>query len=410
MKAAVVIGAGACGTHAALALRHEGWAGPIHLIGAETYCPYDRSVLSKPGNSPRAILRLISNPSTYDSEKITLHVGSNAVSIDAAKKTVALNDGTYVAYEKLLIATGARPLELSCEGHERARTISTFEDAQWLSSAAAVGKNAVIVGSGLLGMELAATLRTWGLNVTIIEVEKRGLNETIPQEFADRLVGHHCSEGVTFRFGRRVRHIGSESVELDDGSRVVADLVISAIGTRSRTAIAQTCDLTVDRGIVVNQRFQTTDPAIFAAGDCAIICDSENLKPFRSSHWLTAKSQGEAAARSMLNKDPGCLVLPTIKSSQYDMMLLISGSPLGGDEIIVRAGADYTLLFNIDMEGRVMGVSALGKSGSVDAIMQSAEPLISRRFGEGRFRLADANTDLRKLLRRTRKVGTADKV
>ena len=403
----MIIGSGVCGTNAALTLRREGWDGPIDLIGDEPFYPYDRTALSKPGSSPSAVLRLITEPSAFEVRRISFHMGKKATSIDASKKMVHLDDGSCIEFEKLLIATGARPRKLNCEGYERAHTISNFEDAQWLTSMATPGKSVVLVGAGLLGLELAATLNGWGLKVAIVEAELRALANTVPPELADRLVSRHCSEGATFRFGRRVRSINPHSVELDDGSSIEADFVIAAIGHAPRTNIAKTCDLGGDHGIIVDQRFRTDDSCIFAAGDCAVVSGVAGMKSVRSEHWLTAKAQGEGAARSMLGKEIGNRGPLRILSHQYDLMLATVGSPLRGAETVARTTRDYTLLFNFDLDGTALGVSALGKTGSIDTIMGKASSLVGRRFGQGRFRLADTGADIGSLLRTSRKTPTS---
>lgn len=403
MAVAVIVGAGASGTSAALALREVGWTGPIHLIGDEQYVPYDRRLLSKPGKSKSATLRSMVTADQLKSAEINLCLGIEVIKIDRLNKVVHLADGGECPYDKLLLALGSAPVIPKCIGSEQIRSISSFDDARWLTTAVAPDCRVLIVGAGFVGLELGATLRSWGADVTIVELRQHVLRNLAPAAISDRIVSTHCREGIDFRFGQSVRSVDGPSVTLGDGSILGVDLVIAAIGSKPKSKLAVASGLRTDGGIIVNRQFQSSDKSIYAAGDCSVLSTVEGVEYQNSSGWMSAIAQGESAAKCMVGSiDEPRREFPLI-SRQYDFELQIAGHTRNDDEFITREGIGSTAVFGFSRDCVLTGVSGWGDPQETTSIIEAATPLIGRRFGPLRYRLADRNVNFRKLLRTSRK-------
>ena len=237
MSGIVIIGAGEAGTRAAFALRETGFSGPVKLVGTEPRLPYERPPLSKPLDG---IVRMktICSAETLSAAGIDYLPGMSATQIDAARRHLFLGDGRTLSYDRLLIATGARPRRLTCAGAERALDFRTFADADAIFLRVKVGGTVAIIGGGLIGMELAAVLRGKGVGVHVIEAAPKTLARAVPPRLAARLQARHREEGVHFHLGQGLAQIKPESVVLADGTVVPADVVVSAIGVVPDTEIA----------------------------------------------------------------------------------------------------------------------------------------------------------------------------
>ncbi len=275
----VVLGAGQAGASLTARLRALGHAGPLTLVGAEPAPPYQRPPLSKAylkGELTRE--RLFLRPeSFYAGERIDLLTGTPAVGIDRAARTLALADGRSLPYDLLALTTGARPRRLpdalggSLDGVLLMRSLA---DADALAAPIAPGMRAVIVGGGYIGLEAAAVLREKGLDVTVIEAAPRILARVAAPATADYFRALHRGHGVTVREADAlVRLTGRDGhvdgAELADGARIPADLALVGIGVEPETGLAEAAGLVLDNGIRTDAHGRTSDPSIFAAGDCA---------------------------------------------------------------------------------------------------------------------------------------------
>lgn len=325
----VVAGAGAAGTAAAFALRRAGYQGQLTLIGAEPAAPYDRPNLSKSyltGDAPAEWLPL-QPAAAYDAAGIRLLLGTPISRIDPAERSVSLVDGRAFPFDALLLAPGAEPVRPPIPGmdDERVHMLRSLGDSDGLIRAAASAKTAVVVGTGFLGLEIAASLRARGLEVSVAGPDTLPLAKILGNALAERVRQLHLAHGVRFHLGRSVTEIATAGVRLDDGTLLPADLVAVATGVRPRTALAERAGLTLDRGIVVDRYLQTSRPGLFAAGDAVRWPAPVTGEPIGCGHWSLAMRMGEAAALNMLGAHTPFEASPFFWSEHYDLQIRCTG-------------------------------------------------------------------------------------
>ncbi len=342
MSKVVVIGAGQAGSSLVAKLRSLGFEGDVTLIGEETDPPYQRPPLSKAyllGEMDRE--RLYLRPEKfYEEQNIILKLGTPVAGLNTAAKTVSVG-GETISYDQLAFTTGSTPRRLpervggTLEGVHVMRTLA---DVDAMAPACQPGKTALVVGGGYIGLEAAAVLRKLGLSVTLIEMADRILGRVAAPETADYFRALHKGHGVDLREGIGLDHLtGGTHVTgavLTDGSVVPADLVIVGVGIEPNARIAQDVELEINNGIVVDEVGRTSDPNIWAAGDCAIF-------PFRGEKTRlesvqNAIDQAEAVAANMLGANKAYEPKPWFWSDQYDVKLQIAGLNTGYDRVVVR--------------------------------------------------------------------------
>jgi len=404
----VIVGAGECGIRAAMALREQGYAGPVTLIGDEPHLPYERPPLSKHAlvSDGDPLPKTIAPAEVLQAKNVTCHTHMAAVAIDRAAKIVQPADGSSVPYEKLLLATGAVPrrLALHAADSKRVAYLRTFDDALAIRAAMHPGSRLAVIGGGFIGLELAASARKRGAVVTVIEALPRILSRAVPQEHAAVIAARHLAEGVDLRCGLDVAAIreAAQSVEvvLADGSTVAADLLVIGIGAVPVTALAEAADLKIENGIAVDEHLQTSDPDIFAAGDC---CSFPLMiyggRRVRLESWRNAQDQGNLAARNMLGAGEAITAVPWFWTDQYDLVFQIAGLPDAGSETVRRdLGDGAFILFHLEPTGRLMAASGIGKGNVVARDIRLAEMLIGKRAVPDRAALADPQFKLKALL------------
>ena len=342
MSKVVVIGAGQAGSSLVAKLRSLGFEGDITLIGEETDPPYQRPPLSKAyllGEMDRE--RLYLRPEKfYEEQNIILKLGTPVAGLNTAAKTVSVG-GETISYDQLAFTTGSTPRRLperiggTLEGVHVVRTLA---DVDAMAPTCRAGKTALVVGGGYIGLEAAAVLRKLGLSVTLIEMADRILGRVAAPETAGYFRALHKGHGVDLREGIGLDHLtGGTHVTgavLTDGSVVPADLVIVGVGIEPNARIAQDVELEINNGIVVDEMGRTSDPNIWAAGDCAIF-------PFRGEKIRlesvqNAIDQAEAVAANMLGANKAYEPKPWFWSDQYDVKLQIAGLNTGYDRVVVR--------------------------------------------------------------------------
>lgn len=395
----VIIGAGEAGTRAAFAAREAGFSGAVTLIGTEPHLPYERPPLSKPLDGT-VQMKAICTAEALEAAGIAYHRDITATDIDAENRCVTLGDGRTLPYGKLLLATGARPRRLSCPGAGRALDFRTYRDAATLFSRAEAAGPVAIVGGGLIGMELAAVLRGKGVAVSVIEAAARPLGRAVPPHFAERLHARHREEGVHFHLGLGIAEITPDAVVLIDGSRVAAGAVISAIGVLPDIALAERAGLATGNGILTDPFLRTSDPHIFAAGDCAAVSQPGG-GAIRFESWRNARSQAETAARNMTGASETFAALPWFWSDQYDLGLQVTGLPQPGHQSILRPVAGGELEFYL-ADGRLVAAAGLGTGNGVARDIKLAEMLIAAGIEPDPAALADPAVNLKALLRSAR--------
>jgi 3-phenylpropionate/trans-cinnamate dioxygenase ferredoxin reductase subunit len=385
-SAMVVIGGGESGVAAALMLREQGHHGPIALVAGEVHLPYERPPLSKESllAEEEPVPKAIASAGQLADARIDHLSGTAAMRFDRDSRTVALADGTILGYDKLLIATGARSRHLPLAGPPGGRVVylRTHDEALHLRRALAPGQHMAVIGGGFIGLEVAASARRRGADVTVIEALPRVLSRVVPEEIADFIAARHQAEGVTLRCGTGVVAIAEDArsvaLTLGDGSHLATDLLLVAIGASPETGLAEAAGLAVADGIVVDQTLRTSDPGIFAAGDCCSFpLPIYGGRRVRLECWRSARDLGALAARNMLGADEAVSGLPRFWSDQYDLTLHIIGLPDQGTATVRRdIGDGAFILFHLDDDGNLVGASGIGPGNAVARDVRIAEMLI----------------------------------
>jgi 3-phenylpropionate/trans-cinnamate dioxygenase ferredoxin reductase component len=343
MSAFVIVGAGMAGGKAAETLREEGFDGRVVLIGAEPERPYERPPLSKDylrGESERAAVYLQEDASWYEQHEVDLRPSTSVESLDVGERAVVLEGGERIAYDALLLATGAEPRRLPVPGAdlEGVHLLRTLEDCDALRGVLDRGGRLVVVGAGWIGCEVAASARQRGMEVAVIEPQSVPLERVLGPELGAFYRDVHLDHGVVLGLGTGVEAIeGSgrvERVRSTDGETFEADAVLIGVGVAPRTALAEGV-LDVDDGILVDAGLRTSAEGVFAAGDVASQ-DHPLLGRLRVEHWANALEQGPAAARAMLGQDVSYDRVPYFFSDQYDVGMEYAGHSRPDDEVVFR--------------------------------------------------------------------------
>jgi 3-phenylpropionate/trans-cinnamate dioxygenase ferredoxin reductase subunit len=346
----VIVGASLAGAKAAEALRENGYAERIVLVGAEDELPYERPSLSKGyllGTDDRAAFA-VHDERWYTDNAVELLLGRRALRVDRVAHEVELDDGERVGYAKLLLATGSSPRRLHVPGGDLdgVHYLRRAEDSARLREAIRGGGRVVVVGAGWVGLETAAAARQYGCAVTVIEPSATPLHATLGPEMGGVFARLHRQHGVDLRIGHGVTglrgHGRVAAVVTDDGTETPADVVIVGIGAQPNTELAQHAQLLVDNGIVVDKSLRTEDPDIYAAGDVANSFHPWYDRRIRVEHWANALHGGPAAAQAMLGQPVAYDPLPYFFTDQYDLGMEFSGwfAPGGYDTLVTRGNLD----------------------------------------------------------------------
>jgi len=334
----VIVGAGAAGNAAAEMLRREGYDGPITLVGADEFLPYDRPNLSKDylaGTAPEEWIPLRS-ADFYREQKIDTIPNTSAVAVDPKTKQVTLSDGRSLGYGALLLATGAQPVRLSIPGDDLPHVcyLRTLSDSRRIIEKAKNAKRAVVIGASFIGLEVAASLRERKLEVEVVGKGSLPLQKVLGRELGNLIRETHEDHAVKFRLGRTPATIEDGHVQLDDGTILHCDLVVVGIGVRPNTALAEKAEIATDNGVLVNEFLETSIPGIFAAGDIARWPDPRAGR-IRVEHWVVGERQGQAAARNILGARERFAVPPFFWSQHFDLHIRYVGHGSGEDRATV---------------------------------------------------------------------------
>jgi 3-phenylpropionate/trans-cinnamate dioxygenase ferredoxin reductase component len=401
----VIIGAGECGAAAALALRAAGYAGPVTVIGAERHSPYERPPLSKAAitaedePSPKTI----ADSDRLAAASITLTTSNRAVNISRLEKTISLADGGSVRYDKLLLATGAIPRRLP-KTPPNAVYLRTYDDALRIRSRLKPDCRVAIIGAGFIGLELAASARKRGAKVRVIEAQPRILMRGVPEEIATAVAQRHAAEGVEISCGCGVAAFEESDAGgrllMMDGGQLEADICIVGIGVAPATDLAEAAGLEIDNGVAVDECLRTSDPHIFAAGDCCSfpLAIMEGVRT-RLESWRNAQEQGALAARNMLGANLRHEAVPWFWSDQYDLTLYVAGLANERCKTIRRDLADGAfLLFHLAGDGRLVAASGIGPGHAAAKDIRLAELMIAKRARPAPGELAAPDVKLKALL------------
>ncbi len=400
MSRIVVIGGGQAGLSLAGKLRKEGYGGEIILAGAEPHPPYQRPPLSKGyllGEMARE--RLFLRPAEwYADQGIELRLGVSADNVNLADRTVRLG-GETLGYDQLALTTGLAVRRLPAEqggALEGVHTVRTLADIDALAPAVRGARRVLVVGGGYIGLEAAAVARKLGVEVTVIEAAPRILERVASAETADVMRRIHVGRGVDIREGARLETLLGKGrvsgARLEGGGEIDADLAIVGIGLLPRCAIAEEAGLAIENGVRVDAFGRTSDPNVWAAGDCASFPYGEGRTRLESVQ--NAIDMGEAVAANMLGAEAPYLPVPWFWSDQYDTKLQIAGLGAGHDRV-VRRGALPALSHWYFRDGKLLAVDAVGDPR---AYMVGKRLLEAGRSPDAAA-VADPATDLKALLR-----------
>lgn len=400
MTGIVIIGAGHAAGQAAASLRQAKFEGPITIIGDEAHVPYQRPPLSKQylAGTQLADKVYLRAEKFYADKDIQLMLDTRATQIDPSTKTINLDNGETIAYEKLLISTGSRPRKLSIEGSDLSgiHYLRTMDDVDGIRADVKPGANLVIVGGGYIGLEVAAVGIELGMNVHVLEMEERILQRVTTPEMSayyhklhtDRGVHIHTQTGV-------IGFSGNGSVEkvLCGDESFDADIVIVGIGIIPNIEIAEEAGIHCDNGIVVDDHCRTSDPDIYAAGDCTNHPNPLMNKRLRLESVPNAMDQARVSTANMLGDDKVYAAIPWFWSDQYDLKLQMVGFSADGDSQVLRG----------DMDTHQFAIFYLkdGKVVAADAVNSPKEFMLCKQLvgkPADPAKLADPETDLKSLL------------
>ncbi|GLX92364.1 FAD-dependent oxidoreductase [Herbidospora sp. NBRC 101105] len=394
----VIIGAGLAGAKAAATLREEGYQGGVTLLGAEHERPYERPPLSKGYlQGSTELEKVYVHPEGwYREHDVDLRLGTAATAIDRSSRQVVLGTGERVAYEKLLIATGATPRPLPVEGADLdgVHYLRTVADSQALRAAFAHGGNVVVIGGGWIGLETAAAARKAGCDVTVIEPEPTPLHRALGPEMGEVFAGVHRRNGVDLRLGAKVARLTGDGhvreVVLESGEAIPADDVIGGIGVAPNVELARDAGLEIGTGILVDAALRSSDPDIYAAGDVAEAVNPLLNRRIRVEHWANALNQGPVAARSMLGQDVVYDRVPYFYTDQFEIGMEFSGDVTGADDLVIR-GSDLEFIAFWLREGRViagMNVNVWDVVGDIQKLIRNGDIVNPKRLADPETPLA----------------------
>ena len=400
MTGIVIIGAGHAAGQAAASLRQAKFEGPITIIGDEAHVPYQRPPLSKQylAGTQLADKVYLRAEKFYTDKDIQLMLDTRATQIDPSTKTINLDNGETIAYEKLLISTGSRPRKLSIEGSDLSgiHYLRTMDDVDGIRADVKPGANLVIVGGGYIGLEVAAVGIELGMYVQVLEMEERILQRVTTPEMSayyhklhtDRGVHIHTQTGVTGFSGN-----GSVEKVLCGDESFDADIVIVGIGIIPNIEIAEEAGIHCDNGIVVDDHCRTSDPDIYAAGDCTNHPNPLMNKRLRLESVPNAMDQARVSTANMLGDDKVYAAIPWFWSDQYDLKLQMVGFSADGDSQVLRGDIDthqFAIFYLKD-----------GKVVAADAVNSPKEFMLCKQLvgkPADPAKLADPETDLKSLL------------
>jgi 3-phenylpropionate/trans-cinnamate dioxygenase ferredoxin reductase subunit len=369
----VIVGAGLAGAETALALRQFGYMGKVCVIGREPWLPYERPPLSKAflrdaQRSPQSLF--IRPQSVYDEHAIDMRTGIEVLSVDREARRLLLSQGNTIDYEKLVLATGGEARMIDVPGATLAgvHTLKSIEDVNALSPQLRAGRRVVIVGGGFVGMEFAATARSFGCPVTVLEAQDRVLARSLSPVVSRHLESVHVSHGVLLRTGAILKRIEGRDrvsgVVLGDGTTLEADLVLVSVGNKPCAELGPSQDVPQGGGVVVDAHGCTSDPDVYAVGDCCASIHEGFDVPMRleSVQQAVAQAKRVAAGIARYPSPPG--EVPWFWSDQYDVKLQMAGLPRKGDREIVRgepASGRFSVVFLA--ENRMTSIQCVNSPG-----------------------------------------------
>lgn len=401
---AVIIGASHAAAQLSVSLRQEGWQGDIVMIGDELYLPYHRPPLSKTFLSgDKTIQDLLIRPATFYEKQQINFVHGHVVAIDRELKTLTLADSSKMSYDKLAICTGARVRKINIEGSELkgVHYVRNVADIIALQQQIQSAKHAVMIGGGYIGLETAASLIKKGIKVSLLETAPRILQHVTAPELSEFYTRIHQEKGVNIYNDTVIKRIVGttqvESILCTNGKTVPADMVIVGIGVQPNIELAQTAEIDIDNGIVIDAYGQTNDPDVVAAGDCTSHFNRHYQRQIRLESVPNANEQAKVAAATLCGKSKSNDALPWFWSDQYDIKLQIAGLNHGYDQLVIRGDIQNSNSFAAFYFKNKQLIAA-------DCINRPLEFMISKKIINDNIQIdptifADESIDLKQLIR-----------
>tara|TARA_R110002124_G_scaffold248171_1_gene413299 strand:- start:13108 stop:14334 length:1227 start_codon:yes stop_codon:yes gene_type:complete len=399
----VIVGSGHAGAALAISLRQKGFTGSILLTGDEATPPYERPPLSKEYLQGKIEdKQLLIRPEEFWTEqRITLAMGCAVNELNTSQRYVALTDGRTLGFNWCVLATGGKVRRLNCEGADLAgiHSLRNLADAKRIRDELTDVSQIAVIGAGYIGLEFAASARELGKTVTVIETQDRVLSRVTSPVVASFLEEQHVRRGVTFHFGQGVSALRGDgalqSVLLEDGTSIPAQMAICGIGIDAETDLAEAAGLDCEHGVLVDSCFRTSSPGILAIGDC-----SRHPNPFAGSLWRLesvqhAQDSAETVAALIMGDVAPYAQVPTFWSQQYDLRLQSAGLNIDADDIIVRGTTGSTPFCAIyTRKGQIIAIDAINAPRD----FMGARRLIQQGSKPDRSSLIDTDIPLKSLV------------
>ena len=372
-ESVVIVGGGQAGFQVAASLRAGGYAGAVRLIGTEPHPPYQRPPLSKAlllGKMERERL-LFRQPAFYEAQAIELRLGETVTGLDRAARSVTVTNGEAVPYETLVLATGTRVRPLPVPGAELAGVVylRTLDESEDLARRIAAAERVAVIGGGFIGLEVAAAARMLGKPVTVLEAAERLMGRVVAPVISTFYADLHRGRGVELVLDARIARLEGEggrvrAVAMADGTRHAADLVVVGIGVLPNVELAIAAGLACENGIAVDAHGRTSDPAIFAAGECTRHPNRFAGGWARLESVQNAVDQGKAVAAAILGRPVPYDEVPWFWSDQYEVKLQMVGISTGHDQQVLR-GSPASGQFSVCYfhGGRLQAIDSVNRPG-----------------------------------------------
>jgi 3-phenylpropionate/trans-cinnamate dioxygenase ferredoxin reductase component len=397
----VIVGASLAGAKAAETLREQGFDGRVILLGAEPERPYERPPLSKDYLRRETTDKpYVHDEGFYEENDIELRTSTEVESVDAGSSEVVIAGGERLGFDRLLLTTGAEPRRLAVPGSDLDGILylRTVADSDAIAERIEAGGKLVTIGAGWIGAEVAASARTKGCDVTVLEMASLPLERVLGPELGAIYRDIHTDHGVELLTDTALEAFeGSgrvESVRTGDGRSIDADFVVVGVGVAPRTKLAEDAGLEIDNGVLTTERLETSADGIYAAGDLANAVHPLFGERIRVEHWANALNQGPAAARNMLGQDAPYDNVPYFFSDQYDVGMEYAGYATDWDEVVFRGdvdGREFVAFWLRD--GRVLA----GMNVNVWDVTDDIQELIRSKARIERDRLTDTDVPLDEL-------------
>ncbi len=366
----MIVGGGLAAARTAEELRRSEYSGRVTIVSDEVHLPYDRPPLSKEVLRKEADDVALKPREWYDEQDIILRLGSAATGLDTAARKLTLADGTELGYDELVIATGLVPRRIpSFPDLEGIRVLRSFDESVALREHASSARHAVVVGAGFIGCEVAASLRSMGVDVALVEPQPTPLAVVLGEQIGELVARLHRAEGVDVRLGVGVAEVRGkghvDTVVLTDGTELPADLVVVGIGSHPATEWLAGSGVEVDDGVICDEAGRTGAPNVWALGDVASWRDATGHQA-RVEHWSNVADQARAVVPAMLGQEvPTVVVVPYFWSDQYDVKIQCLGEPEATDIVHLVEDDGRKFLAYYERDGVLVGVVGGGMPGKV---------------------------------------------